>query len=701
MSSTSGLGHWLRTLRPEQLRALLARRPDAAVAPEPRDLGELATRLGREPSIARAAEELSTPALQVAQALLVLDRAADRAELLAVLGVADELTAGRVDQAVEELFGLALAYPAGGRVRLPGAWANVLPEPLALGRSGLQLYHRLTVAQLSRIGSGLGLGGYADKQGWVRALTAAVGDPGSVARRLAQARPDIAELVRRLAWDGPRLAGVRFPDATQRVRADDLGAQLAVQGWFVPTEWGVGEMPRELALAVRGPGFHAPFDPEPPPLATADVPGPRLREAGRHAAGAAVEAVRRVLALLDAEPPATLKDGGVGVRELRRVAKRLGTDEAAVRQWLETAAEAGLAAAAGGAVLATTDAEAWLTADPAAALARLLLAWWRLPTVPSHQLDEDGKGLPALRYRFGFGRDAMVRDAALILLAELPRDRGVVDPDELAGRLEYRHPIAAAGPDLLPRLRATLAEAGRFGLVADGALTPLGYDLLGAVAADDPGTTLTGALAGLLPEHTSRATFLPDLTVVVAGRAAVALSRLLDAVATAESRDTASTWRFTPDTVRAALDAGRTADGLLAELAAVADNPLPQPLEYLVRDVARRHGQVQVFAVASCIRVADAALAAELLAHRGLASLTLRALADTVLASSAPTATTVAALRKAGYAPIRQDARGETVVEKAPVRRVDRRRTHPTALGHGRAPTDLAALAARLSVGFT
>jgi Predicted transcriptional regulator len=200
----------------------------------------------------------------------------------------------------------------------------------------------------------------------------------------------------------------------------------------------------------------------------------------------------------------------------------------------------------------------------------------------------------------------------------------------------------------------------------------------------------------VLPAPTRTATFLPDLTAIVAGGAAAHLSRLLDDTAEVERRDTASSWRFTPASVRRALDAGNTPDGLLAALADVADKPLPQPLEYLVRDVARRHGQLQVFAVASCVRVADAALGAEVAAHRALAALNLRVLADTVLASSKPIGETVAALRKAGYAPVRQDARGATVVEKAPVRRADPARSLYPAPPAPQ-PPDLGALAARLA----
>ena len=145
--------------------------------------------------------------------------------------------------------------------------------------------------------------------------------------------------------------------------------------------------------------------------------------------------------------------------------------------------------------------------------------------------------------------------------------------------------------------------------------------------------------------------------------------------------------------MRRAVEAGHTADGLLAALAGAAAHPLPQPLEYLVRDVARRHGQVQVCAVATCVRVADPALGAELAAQRGLAPLRLRPLADTVLVSDRPVAEVLEALRSAGYSPVEQDASGATVITRAPVRRAP---TPPGEQWPG-APVDVAALAARLT----
>jgi hypothetical protein len=213
------------------------------------------------------------------------------------------------------------------------------------------------------------------------------------------------------------------------------------------------------------------------------------------------------------------------------------------------------------------------------------------------------------------------------------------------------------------------------------------------VRTDQPHTVLWRALHGVLPAPTCTATFLPDLTALVTGLAAAPLARLLDATADAERRDVTSVWRFTAASVRRALDAGRTADGLLAALAEVADHPLPQPLEYLVRDVARQHGQVQVCAVAACVRVADPALGAELAAQRGLAPLRLRPIADTVLVSDRPVDEVLEALRSAGYAPVQQDTTGATVITRTPARRAP---TPPAAQWPG-SRVDVAALAARLT----
>jgi hypothetical protein len=313
--------------------------------------------------------------------------------------------------------------------------------------------------------------------------------------------------------------------------------------------------------------------------------------------------------------------------------------------------------------------------------------------VPSRRVDESGRPAAALVRTFGHPEHVRMRSGALAALAAVDLDRGLVDPDSLRELLAHRAPFDRELPDDSARLGATLAEAELLGLVAAGALTPLGHQLLAAVRADHPNTALRRGLAGVLPAPARTATFLPDLTALVTGLAAAPLTQLLDTAADAERRDVTSVWRFTAASVRRALDTGHTADALLAALADAADHPIPQPLEYLVRDVARQRGQVRACAVATAVRVADTALGAELVAQRTLAPLGLRLLADTVLVSDRPVAEVLEALRAAGYSPVEEDATGATVITKAPVRRAPT----PADQQWPGTPVDVAALAARLT----
>ena len=121
----------------------------------------------------------------------------------------------------------------------------------------------------------------------------------------------------------------------------------------------------------------------------------------RTAAGAAFEAVRRVELLLDhwgAHPPAELRAGGLGVRELKAAASHLHVDEPTAALLVEVAAEARLLASRydedGNAVFAPTDAfDAWTRRPTGRAVvrarhrvaghARACPAWWAGATPPA------------------------------------------------------------------------------------------------------------------------------------------------------------------------------------------------------------------------------------------------------------------------------------------------------------------------------
>ncbi len=97
-------------------------------------------------------------------------------------------------------------------------------------------------------------------------------------------------------------------------------------------------------------------------------------------------------------------------------------------------------------------------------------------------------------------------------------------------------------------------------------------------------------------------------------------------------------------------------------LTAIAQSGVPQPLEYLVNDVARTHGHMGVIGLGSVVVGDDPALLRELVGHRKLTKLGLWTLAPTVIGSRADSVTTLTALRGAGYAPVPRDIDGAVVV---------------------------------------
>ncbi|MGC5411866.1 helicase-associated domain-containing protein, partial [Streptomyces sp. DT225] len=130
--------------------------------------------------------------------------------------------------------------------------------------------------------------------------------------------------------------------------------------------------------------------------------------------------------------------------------------------------------------------------------------------------------------------------------------------------IAWHHPLAEQLPQDTTPFATAIREAELLGVVARGCLSPIGAALRtdGAEAPE----TLAAACERLLPAATRTARFGADLTAVVTGTPSARLAALLDTVADKEVGGTASVWRFSPTTVRRALDTGRTADAIAADL---------------------------------------------------------------------------------------------------------------------------------------
>ncbi len=261
--------------------------------------------------------------------------------------------------------------------------------------------------------------------------------------------------------------------------------------------------------------------------------------------------------------------------------------------------------------------------------------------------------------------------------------------------------------DLRSRLAQwTLMEAELLGVTGRGALSSQGRALLGTGTDTDtleaPGTTPTQPaqgthpdldahpdpdahpgravqaartaraarlLAPLLPEPLDHLLLQADLTAVAPGPLLRPLADMLGILADVESKGGATVYRFTPGSVRRALDAGQTASDLHAFLGKHARTPVPQPLTYLIDDVARRHGQLRVGAASAYIRCDDDAVLGEIMADKRSAGLRLRRLAPTVLAAQADPSTLLEGLRTMGFAPAAESSEGDVLITRAHAQR--------------------------------
>jgi hypothetical protein len=207
--------------------------------------------------------------------------------------------------------------------------------------------------------------------------------------------------------------------------------------------------------------------------------------------------------------------------------------------------------------------------------------------------------------------------------------------------------------------------------------------------------TAARLLAPLLPEPLDHVLLQADLTAVAPGPLQRPLADMLGVLADVESKGGATVYRFTPASVRRALDVGRTASDLHAFLAEHSRTPVPQPLTYLIDDVARRHGHLRVGAASAYVRCDDDALLNEILADKRAAGLSLRRLAPTVLATPSDPAALLDGLRAMGFAPAAESAEGDVLITRADAHRTPPR-TAPEPVPDGPPTPDATLLTAAI-----
>ncbi|MDQ3146949.1 MAG: helicase-associated domain-containing protein, partial [Actinomycetota bacterium] len=378
---------------------------------------------------------------------------------------------------------------------------------------------------------------------------------------------------------------------------------------------------------------------------------------------------------LGGAPAPALKAGGLGVREAKRVAKAADLPEADAIRLLEIALAADLVvdAVPGHGVAPAPAFDGWMELPPAERWLALVRAWIDTPRWPSlaGQRDLNDKPIPAL---MPYGHGAAAAAQRRTLLDELARapSGSSVDPATVVPSVTWEMPGAWETSPASPGrvIEWTLAEARLLGVTGLGALCTAARLLL-----DGRPDEATEAARHLLPTPSTEITLQADLTCIAPAALEATLRGELGLMADVESSGAATVFRFSETSIRRAVDAGRSGEQLVALLERHAPRGVPQPLTYLVADVARRHGQIRVGEVCSYLRCDDAALVAEVLRTKAKAvsALALRALAPTVLASKATPGELLDALRAAGFLPAREELGGELLLSRAEPHRANPR----------------------------
>lgn len=636
------LGSWLADLPDERLIRLLELRPDLA-QPPPGSIAALAARAQARQSVRAATDELDFLRMAVLDALLVSGAGATPvpvAELRCRIG--ERTPADEVDRALADLAERALCWGSPA----PDGFVRVAAEAGA----GLPWHPgQVTLEDDSRTGE-------------------------QVAAAIEGLDGPQRELLEKLLTGSP--IG-RTRDAAPEAPPDHPVPRLLAAGLLRRVDDDTVILPRLVGQVLRG---------EQPGPAALTTPDPTVSQTGvadvdAVAAGAVIDLLREFDVLIDTlsrTPVPELRTGGLGVREFKRLVKATGIGEARLGLLLEVAASARLIAAdypdpetinehdwadTDGPYWAPTVAADRFSERSTAQRWRLVAdTWLSLPARPGliGSRGPDGKPRAALSTPLYSTAAPLDRRLLLGMLSDLPAGAGV-DATSASQALVWRRPRWASRLQPAP-VAELLAEAHALGLVGRGAISSPGRKLLTTdPAASGAADAAVTAMDRVLPPPIDHFLVQADLTVVVPGPLQRELSEELAAVAEVESAGAAMVYRVSEQTIRHALDTGRTGAGLHTFFERHSKTPVPQGLTYLIDDVARRHGQLRIGLASAFIRCEDPVLLAQAVAIPAAQKLGLRVLAPTVAVSQASIADVLMALRAAGFAPAAEDASGTVI----------------------------------------
>ncbi len=623
---TRSFADYLRGLDDPGLLSLFALRPDL-VSPVPHDIASLAVRANSAPSLARAVERLNEWQFQVLEACAALDEPMVEKEILSVTNPSAKFV-------LPHLVSMALLYKSSDGYRLPSSLREVLGnEPAGLGPASM--------AKLSM-------------------------------KKLDEAPEAAKKVLEKLTWGPPRgsVGDIRNPGPGI--------AWLLKENFLVPFDQRTVILPRNVAIYLRGGKIHKHPSPNPPVLTGRLV----AQKTSDRAAIANVSTILRwyeeILNFWSEEPPSALRAGGLGVRDLKTAAQHLGVDENCAAFVAELVYLNGLVAIdADDRILPTHAFDIWLTQSPQIRWRSLVSLWLVTSRVSGLVGRAESKHISALGPELDRVNAAATRRLTLETLSQHPEISP--DLDSLLALIKWKAP-ARRNPGLQGDLITwTLREAEWLGVTGQGAISKYTLALLNGREDLE--------IDSELPKPIDHILIQGDNTAIAPGRLEIAVARVLDSIADIESRGGATVYRFSESSIRRGLDHGKTGEEIKEFLRKTSKTPIPQPLDYLIGDVAKRHGRLRVGNTSSYLRCEDPTLLSQIVSDKKLEGLPLRRIAPEVLVCDLDANEMMIALRSAGYMPAAESNTGVLITGQR-VSRAKSKPRPPRVIGELETPTE-------------
>jgi len=588
---------YLRSIDDAAFLQLFSARPDLVI-PVPPDIASLSVRACSAPSLARAIDSLNQWQFQVLEAASALTEPFSVKSLVA-------LTHKAAADALEHLIAIGLIYPSNDGMRLPSQLRDVIGnEPAGLGPISMA---KLKLSDLDN------------------------------------APTDAKKVLERLIWGPPRgsVGDIKNPGPGV--------AWLLERKFLVPLDQRTVVLPREVGLYLRGGKTHKEMSIAAPTLTGVKRDERQVNLAAIANISTVLRWVEELLNFWAEEPADALRAGGLGVRDLKIIATHLGLDESCTAFITELAYLASLISIdASDRIMPSNKFDIWLMQTPTDRWQAIASAWLITSRVSGLVGRAEAKNVAALGPELDRVNAARVRALTLSILTQ--NQNLAPDSKSFNELLAWRAPVRRNSSLQEELATWTLREAEWLGITGQGAISKYGVLFLSGEDLD--------LINSDLPKTVDHILIQSDNTAIAPGPLEHEISQALAIMAEIESRGGATVYRFSEATIRRALDHGKTGDEIKAFLIKTSKTPMPQPLEYLISDVAKKHGKLRVGNTSSFIRCEDTSLIAQIMLDKKLEVLSLRRIAPEVIICDHDAADLIRLLRESGYLPAVESANG-------------------------------------------